>query len=277
MELFGQVLLVTTIAGVGGTGLGGVVAALFRRDSSRVVSLLLSFAAGVMLSVVCFNLITDALDSGDLWFVAASVLIGYGTILLLNHLIDRNTNPDVPHINEEHPKVHDDLDELIHFDHWKVHQQRKSQLFLAGVVMACAIALHNLPEGMIIGASYARDLQGSVLTGSGMVMAMVIGLHDIPEGMAVAVPLMAGGMPKGRAMLITALSGAPTVLGAIIGYFLGSLGDMMLAFSLSFASGAMLYVVFGELLPASILMWKSKAPAFAVLVGMLVGLFIIFG
>lgn len=83
-------------------------------------------------------------------------------------------------------------------------------------------------------------------------------------------------MKKVRATLITAVTGAPTILGAIVGYLLGALSPVWLAVSLSFASGAMLYVVFGELLPESILMWRSKAPAFAMLAGLLVGLLILY-
>ena len=142
--------------------------------------------------------------------------------------------------------------------------------------MAVAIALHNLPEGMVIGASYANQADASVFTGSGLVIAVVIGLHNIPEGMAVSVPLISAGMKRTRAVLITALSGAPTILGALIGYYLGLIGPIWLSLSLSFASGAMLYVVFGELLPEAILMWRSKLPAFAILVGVLVGMVIIF-
>ncbi len=143
--------------------------------------------------------------------------------------------------------------------------QKKSrrQLFLAGLVMAFAIALHNFPEGMVIGASYASDVVSGGI--GSLAIAIVIGLHNVPEGMSVAVPLAAGGMKKVRATLITAVTGAPTILGAIVGYLLGALSPVWLAVSLSFASGAMLYVVFGELLPESILMWRSKAPAFAML------------
>lgn len=118
---------------------------------------------------------------------------------------------------------------------------------------------------------------GVVGTGlGGLAAAIVIGLHNIPEGMAVSVPLAAGGMGKVKATVLTALTGAPTILGAMLGYFLGSLSPLMLALSLSFASGAMLYVVFGELLPESILMWRSKAPAFAMLAGLLVGVVVLF-
>ena len=142
--------------------------------------------------------------------------------------------------------------------------------------MAAAIALHNIPEGMVIGASFARTAQAALLNRGGITMAIIIGMHNIPEGMAVAVPLISGGMAKWRSVLITALTGFPTVLGALLGYGVGAMGPAALALSLSFASGAMLYVVFGELLPESILMWRSKVPAAATIVGMLTGLIIIY-
>ena len=107
-------------------------------------------------------------------------------------------------------------------------------------------------------------------------MILAVGLHNIPEGMAVSVPLIGGGMGKAKAVLITALSGVPTMIGALLGYLLGDIGAMGLALSLGFASGAMLYVVFGEILPQAILMYHSKLPAFSAIVGMLVGLFIIY-
>ena len=109
-----------------------------------------------------------------------------------------------------------------------------------------------------------------------LVLAVLIGLHNIPEGMAVSVPLISGGMSKWKAVLITAASGIPTILGALLGYLLGEIGPMGLTMSLGFASGAMLYVVFGEILPQSILMYHSKLPAFSAIAGILVGMLIIF-
>ncbi len=289
MSMVWWIVLVTTVAGVGGTGLGGVVAACFRRDSDKTVSLLLSFAGGVMLSVVCFDLITDALDqnlggAAGMGIVIAGLLVGFVVIYFLNDMIDQKTNPEVHAAEKDHPQTADELDELIHYDHYEKHRSElpqkgdgRHQLFIAGVVMACAIALHNLPEGMVIGAAYAADAdKAAAISGGGLVLAIVIGLHNIPEGMAVSVPLISGGMKRGRAVLLTAASGAPTILGALIGYSLGTLGPVALAASLSFASGAMLYVVFGELIPESILMWRSKMPALAVIVGIITGLVIIY-
>ena len=276
MNIFLYITLVTAIAGVVGTGLGGGIGAVLNRNSGKTVSLLLSFAGGVMLSIVCFDLISEAIDSANsVYFAFLWVLVGYLAIYGLNTWIDKATNHEVKHIDPEHPKTADDLDELIHSDHFVEHKNSRQSLFLAGIVMACAIALHNLPEGMVIGAAYVGSQPGNLLSG-GFLMALVIGLHNIPEGMAVSVPLISGGMNKGKAVLLSALSGAPTILGALLGYLLGALNPMMLSVALGFASGAMLYVVFGELLPESILMWRSKLPALATLIGILVGVMIIY-
>lgn len=285
MDFLLKIILITALAGMGGTGLGGLVSCLFRKDSSRTVSLLLSFAAGVMTSVVCFDLLADAIEQqsgsgrGGLAVAVAGVLLGYAVIAVLNAWIDRDANREVPHIDESHPKTADSLEELYHANHFREHEnqiQPRSSLFLAGLVMAAAIALHNMPEGMVIGASFAKDASAAMLGRGGLVMAAVIGLHNIPEGMAVAVPLISGGMSKPRAVAVTAITGFPTVLGAVLGYYLGTMGPVALALSLSFASGAMLYVVFGELLPESILMWRSKLPALATIIGMMTGVLLIF-
>lgn len=278
------IALITFISGVVGTGLGGVVGAVMKRDSNKIVSLLLSFAAGIMLAVVCFDLMSQPIEmmkAGTMpkltpLIVVAAVVVGYGVVYALNFFIDKKTNHEVKHIDANHPATADDLDELIHSNHYETHRDSKSNLFVAGLVMMFAIALHNLPEGMVIGASYATsDVMTDLFTGSGFIMAIVIGLHNVPEGMAVSVPLISGGMNKPKAVSLTALSGLPTVFGALLGFALGGINDIMLVLSLGFASGAMLYVVFGELLPESILMWRSKLPAFALFLGVIAGFLLV--
>ena len=278
MGVITTLILTTAIAGVVGTGLGGLIGALLQKDSNRTVSLLLSFAGGVMLAVVCFDLAVEAVETQvGIWAVIGSIALGVAVIYFLNYLIDRKTNPEVPHVDANHPHTHDDLDELIHADHFREHynhRDSKLALFVAGVVMACAIALHNVPEGMTIGASYASN--DGVMGRAALVLAVLIGLHNIPEGMAVSVPLISGGMAKWKAVCITAAAGIPTVVGAVLGYWLGEIGPLGLCMSLGFASGAMLYVVFGEILPQAIIMYRSKLPAFSAIAGILVGMLIIF-
>ena len=281
---FAFVTLVTLISGAGGTGLGGLIGALFKSESNRTISLLLAFAGGVMTAMVCFDLLAEAEEAASqvtehgVLLVILAVALGVAVVYLLNHLIDRKTRKEVSHTADaDHPETHDDIDELVHADHLNMHKRHhdsKLSLFVAGVVMACAIALHNIPEGMTIGASFA--VSSDLMWGTGMIMAVLIGLHNIPAGMAVAVPLISGGTGRVRATLLTAACGLPTVLGAWLGFWLGDIGPLGLTMSLGFASGAMLYVVFGEIMPESYLIYRSKLPAFAVMVGLALGMFMIF-
>ena len=281
---FAFVTLVTLISGAGGTGLGGFIGALFKSESNRTISLLLAFAGGVMTAMVCFDLLAEAEEAASqiaehgVVLVIFAVALGVAVVYLLNHLIDRKTRKEVSHTaDEHHPETHDDIDELVHADHLNMHKRHNDSrlsLFVAGVVMACAIALHNIPEGMTIGASFA--VSDNLMWGTGMLMAVLIGLHNIPEGMAVAVPLISGGTGRVKATLLTAACGLPTVLGAWLGFWLGDIGPLGLTMSLGFASGAMLYVVFGEIMPESYLIYRSKLPAFAVMVGLALGMFMIF-
>lgn len=281
---FAFVTLVTLISGAGGTGLGGFIGALFKSESNRTISLLLAFAGGVMTAMVCFDLLAEAEEAASqiaehgVLLVIFAVALGVAVVYLLNHLIDRKTRKEVSHTaDEHHPETHDDIDELVHADHLNMHKRHNDSrlsLFVAGVVMACAIALHNIPEGMTIGASFA--VSDNLMWGTGMIMAVLIGLHNIPEGMAVAVPLISGGTGRVKATLLTAACGLPTMLGAWLGFWLGDIGPLGLTMSLGFASGAMLYVVFGEIMPESYLIYRSKLPAFAVMVGLALGMFMIF-
>ena len=284
MSPFAFITLVTLISGAGGTGLGGLIGALFKSETNRTISLLLAFAGGVMTAMVCFDLLAEAEEAANqvvehgVLLVILAVALGVAVVYLLNHLIDRKTRTEVSHTADAaHPDTHDNIDELVHADHLNMHKRHNDSrlsLFVAGVVMACAIALHNIPEGMTIGASFA--VSSDLMWGTGMIMAVLIGLHNIPEGMAVAVPLISGGTSRVKATLLTAACGLPTVLGAWLGFWLGDIGPLGLTLSLGFASGAMLYVVFGEIMPESYLIYRSKLPAFAVMVGLALGMLMIF-
>lgn len=253
MTVLPYILTVTLAAGVGGTGLGGIFGILLNKKSAKIVSGLLSFAACVMLAVVFLDLVPSAVEKTSIIIVLLGIAFGFLLVFLLNDLALRS-----------HIAVNGGTEIL------------QKQLFIGGVVTAVAIALHNFPEGMVIGASFVRYGTDYRFTLSETALAAVIGLHNIPEGMAMAVPLISGGMKRYSAALITALTGVPTVLGALAGYFLGTLSPLWFSLSLSLASGAMLYVVFGELLPEAYALNSSAIPAFFALVGVLIGILIIF-
>ena len=242
------IFLITALTGVGGLSLGGGVAAAVHSPSDRIMSLLLRFTAGIMLSVVCFDLIEDAAAESGTLPVLFWILIGFLSTYLLNCWIDK------------------------HAHHSHSHGKNHTSLHTAGLVLAAAVALHNMPVGMAIGATFASAGQNH----GGLLAALIIGLHNIPEGMSIAAPLLAGGAKPAAAVGITALSGLPTILGALLGYGVGTMNPLLLAVSISFAAGAMLYVIFGELLPESEELWQNRLSGVATMLGMLLGMALIF-
>ena len=254
------VVLLTAATGVGGLALGGGLAALIKRESPRGTSLLLSFTAGLMLSIVALDMVPEAVealegDAAPLLLVPGVLVVGFVVTYLLNCWIDKSAH----HEDAEHPHA-------CACGHHDLHT--------AGIVLAAAVALHNVPVGMAIGATFAGAAHGG---SGGILAALIIGLHNIPEGMSITTPLLAGGSRPAGAIAIAALSGLPTILGALVGYGAGTMNPLLLAISLSFAAGAMLYVIFGELLPESEELWRGRLAGLSTMLGLLLGMALIFG
>lgn len=272
MSIYVQIFLITALTGVGGLALGGGAAVLVHSPSERQMSLLLRFTAGVMLSVVCFDLIADAREGMGTLMVIAWIALGFLATYLLNCWIDKRA-----HHAHSHGASHDDDDHDHHHAHGHPEEELcecgHHTLRTAGIVLAVAVALHNMPVGMAIGATFAgADHFGAQ---AGILAALVIGLHNLPEGMSIAAPLLSGGAKAGKAVGVAALSGLPTIIGALLGYSVGAMNSALLGVSLSFAAGAMLYVVLGELLPESEQLWRHRLSGFATLAGLLLGLALI--
>jgi len=107
----------------------------------------------------------------------------------------------------------------------------------------------------------------------GLKMSLIIAIHDVPEGLAVAAPMMLSGI-RGRKILFYAfLTALPTAIGAWIGIYIGSISIEILGGALAFASGVMLYVVYGEMIPQSRKLWPGTTSTLGILLGMIVGLF----
>ena len=285
MNTYLSIFLITALTGVGGLALGGGLAAAVHSPSDRTVSLLLRFTAGVMLSVVCFDLVADAAEESSILPVLCWILIGYLCTYLLNCWIDKQAHHthshggrehghhEHGHHEHEHEHGHEHGHHHLGHDNGELCACGHHTLHTAGLVLAAAVALHNVPVGMAIGATFAGTAHGG---GGGVLAALIIGLHNIPEGMSIATPLLAGGGKPAGAVGIAALSGLPTILGALLGYGAGTMNPLLLAISLSFAAGAMLYVIFGELLPESEQLWQSRLSGLSTMLGMLLGMALIF-
>ena len=279
-----ELIFAVFLTGILGLGLGGIVGVLAGSVSKKLNALMLSFSAGTMIALICFELLHEAMAGGDGTRLAAlGALIGAALVSLLDYAIDRHSGHTHDFITcadcdeeFEHDSHHLHCEE--HADEGTAHHHKKTsqiQLMLAGIMMAVGVAIHNVPEGMSVGAIYADS--GFEVTGALQLLLFSILLHNIPEGMAIALPLFTSGMSKPRAALLAAATGIPMVLGAMLGCLMGDMGELGLSLTLSFAAGTLLYVVFGEVLPQSINLYCSRKTAFAAITGLLLGMLILGG
>lgn len=253
-----QIIIFSALAGIFGTGAGGLISILIGKRSPSMTCWMLSFAGGVMTSIVCFGLIPEAIEHSGVIISVLGIILGILIIMALNRLVDAITEK-----NHEKLKIHNTPEELYHE---KPMLENQKGLLHSGIIMLVAIGLHNLPEGIAIGAGGTHNVE------LGTLIAIMIALHNIPEGMAIAAPLLTGGINKGLVLFLTAFSGSPTLIGGLIGVLIGNISDTAIALSLSAAGGAMLYVVFGEIIPQSVVMTKDRTPALVTLFGIIIGL-----
>ncbi len=216
-----------------GTSLGAACVFLMRRAMSEWLSRALTgFAAGVMVAASVWSLLIPAIDyAADMgrWsFLPALIgfLLGIAFLLLLDHII--------PHLHRNTRDAEGPKSAL----------SRRTMMLLA-------VTLHNLPEGMAVGVVYAGYLSGSIEISAMGALALSIGIaiQNFPEGAIVSMPLEAEGMRRGRAFLSGVLSGIVEPLGALLTVLAAGLVIPALPYFLSFAAGAMLYVVVEELIP----------------------------
>ena len=256
-----DIIFMSILAGVFGMGLGGLITAVWGSRTDKMISIFLSFAGGVMISIVLLELIPEAVEYSNTVITIIGLVIGAVMVMLLNDFLDKISSS-----NYIKPKLHESYTEFFHSE--KIIANKRNML-RSGMVMFFAIGLHNIPEGLAMGAAGNHDAH------LGFTLALMIGLHNIPEGMAIAAPLISGGLTKVKTVMLTFLVGVPTVLGAIAGVIIGNISDFAVALSFAMAGGAMLYVVFGEILPQSIVTNKDRVPTVCALVGVALGLLLI--
>lgn len=237
-----------------GTSLGaGCVFFLKKSLSDGIQRALTGFAAGVMVAASVWSLLIPAMeqaaDLGRLAFFPAAVgfWLGILFLLLLDHLI--------PHLHQNSLQA----------------EGPKSQLQRT-TMMVLAVTLHNIPEGMAVGLSFALAAQGGQAAGytAAMALALGIGIQNFPEGAAISLPLRQEGKPVGRAFWMGSLSGVvEPVFGVLTVLIAGSIQPLM-PWLLSFAAGAMIYVVVEELIPEAHLGEHSHVGTLGVIFGFVV-------
>ena len=227
-DIMWQIIVIPFI----GTALGAACVFLFNNSiGSETQRALNGFASGVMVAASFFSLILPALDltedMGKLGFIPVSVGFAIGMMFLL--LLDVIT----PHMHANHSE-----------EGMKSGLKRTTKLILA-------VTLHNLPEGMAVGIVCAGWLHGNekITYMGALALALGIAIQNFPEGAIVSMPLLAEGMPKGKTFLYGVLSGAVEPVGALLVIAASGMLIPVMPYLLSFAAGAMIYVVVEELIP----------------------------
>jgi len=234
-----------TALGVGGaTVIGALLGFLFKKPSHKFNDIVLSFAAGVMLSAAVMGLIIPSLEYGGKFGIFITVAGLFAGAVCLN-LIDKL----VPHLH----KI-TGVDQEAHPD--RTAQLNKVLLFVI------AIAIHNLPEGIAAGVSFGT---GDVM--QALTVAGGIALQNIPEGMVIIAPMIASGMSPRRTFVIALMTGVVEVIGTFIGYFAVSISTAILPFALAFAGGTMLYVISDEMIPETHAHGNERGATYSLLAG----------
>jgi ZIP family zinc transporter len=225
----GWALMLTVLAGLS-TGIGSSIAYFIKKPKIAYLSFSLGLSAGVMIYISFMEFLPSALKAvGEIWGLFA-FFIGIVTIGVIDMLIPEPENP------------HDfkGLDA-------PTGPRKDNYLMRMGVLTALAIGIHNFPEGL---ATFASALSNVRL---GVFIAIAIAIHNIPEGIAVSVPIYYATMNKNKAFFYSFLSGLAEPIGALIGYLilLPFLTPAVLAATMAFIAGIMIYISLDELLPVA--------------------------
>lgn len=238
-----NVTVIGLVSGITGTGIGGLMAFFINKVSNRFLSFILEFSAGLMTAVVCFKLLPEAFSLGGVLPAFIGIFSGILGIIIVEDILHKT-----PLTGKRKPG--------------------NASLLRAGILMSVGIALHNFPEGLAVGSGFKASVS------LGMTITAAIVIHDIPEGIAMAVPMRAGGMSKLKAFIYTLLSGVPMGGGALIGAVLGDISEYFIAVCLGFAGGAMLYIIYGELVVESKKLYLGRLSSLGNVFGILCGMIV---
>lgn len=187
MEYLIKTTLIGLFFGTFGTTLGGIIGVTFKNTSNKFLSFILSMASGLMVSIVCFDLVPEALEISNIAQVILGVIFGVVCMIICDILVQKKFSTSIKDVKNQ------------------------NTLLKTGIVVSIGLALHNFPEGLSIGAGFGASIS------LGYSLALAILLHDIPEGVSMAVPMKNGGMKVSKVIFYVILSGVTTGIGAFFG------------------------------------------------------------
>jgi len=228
--------LLATIFTWGVTALGSGMVFFFKTINKKVLNAMLGFASGVMIAASFWSLLMPAIEmeernGGIAWIPALVGFLAGGAFLLL---VDKL----LPHLHLGEPRDH--------AEGIKTSWQRS-------ILLVLAITLHNIPEGLAVGVAFGAlaNLPDTGMLAGAIALAIGIGLQNFPEGAAVSIPLRREGFSRLKSFNYGQLSGVVEPLSGVVGAYLVLVITPLLPYALSFAAGAMIFVVVEELIPES--------------------------
>lgn len=228
------------VFGMIGTTLGGVFGVFINLKTNKILSFILEFAAGLMTAIICFDLIPEALNIVSIGLCIIGILLGIIAMIFCDNFINK--------LYKKNSKY--------------------NSLLKTGLIVGIGLTIHNFPEGLAIGSGF------EVSESLGLSLAIAIAIHDFPEGISMAVPMNKGGFSKSKAIILTAISGITTGIGALFGAIIGNISEALIGMSLAFAAGTMLYIVSCELIPESNKLYKGRFSSLGNMLGIILGIFI---
>lgn len=210
-------VLIGSILSAMSTALGAVPIIFMKKFAQKWNGFLLAITSGIMVSATMFSLIPTALEQGSLMSVTVGLTLGVATLAIMEKTL---------------PTINLDIRKNLAND----------RLF----IILMALTLHNIPEGLSVGVSYAGGENGI-----GPFVAIAIGVQNFPEGFLVALFLVQQNISKGKAIALAAATGSVEIIAGIIGFALSVQINNLVPYGLAFAAGAMLFIVYKELIPES--------------------------
>ncbi len=228
-----------------GSGLciGIIVLYFFKIKNGRNMGMLYGATSGLMLAMICFDVLPEALEKGRMDLVFCGIIIG--TLLGIV------------------------LDDLVEGLEKKCEQFHLKNIGRTGLILALGIAIHNIPEGFALG-TMAHASAESISR-----FAIILALHSIPEGIAMAIPFKKAGTPLSILVSMAIFLGVMMGIGAMLGYTLSGLSQNLVSTGLGVAGGIILYIVCGELIPESRKIWNGRWTTIATILGLMGGILLL--
>ncbi|WP_106765906.1 ZIP family metal transporter [Paenibacillus faecalis] len=237
-----QAALIGSFISAMATVLGAVPLLFVKTLSEKWKDILIAFTAGIMVSTSTFGLMPQALEEGGIIPLTIGLLLG---IVVLDR-IEKN----IPHIDvENEPRIRS-------FDS-------------SSLLVIIALFIHNIPEGLSTGFSYA-----SQNAGLGPMVAISIGAQNMPEGLILAVFLISTRVSKFKAFMIVLLTGLMELVSAVVGFFAANYIQFLIGYGLAFAAGAMMFIVYKELIPESHGHGYERPSTYSFIAGLLIMVYI---